>query len=205
MLQRCAPPPNPVAMASSCWTSSEELKALIQEVLLDILATNPDAFPVPPGVTDGSLAPTGYPGEVFSFTVPSASFAGATSGATVAPAVNYITGFSLPPGDWDAQWRLRVDAQSPNGPQAAACWLTLPPVGVLDMMEGQPNIPSLMTPYPGPPGGSAPALGFQPLTIISASYPINIKAALGAVFNMCVWSGVATGTYGFHFWARRRR
>lgn len=201
----CPPPSSPVARASACWDQSQELYALVQKVLLDILATDPDAFPVPPGVTDGSLAAVGYPGEVFDFSVAGVTFAGATTGASAAPQANYVPSFVLPAGDWDAQWRLKVDGQTGGGPQAAACWLTLPPAGVPDMMEGQPNIPGLMTPWPGPPGGPAPALGFQPLTIISASYPVNIKAQLGAVFNMCVWSSIATGTYSFHFWARRRR
>jgi hypothetical protein len=203
MLQRCRPK-GPVAQADACYDQSQAAYDLVLKILQDVLATDPQALPPLPGVVDGSLATPGYPGEVFDYNVASAAFAGATTGTTV-PAVNYITGFSLPPGDWDAQWKLRINAQSGGGPQAAACWLTLPPAGVSDMMEGQPNIPALLTPYPGPPGGPAPTLGQQPLTIISASYPINIAQPLGAVFNMVVWSGVASGTYAFHFWARRRR
>lgn len=208
-LSRCGPQPPvppfcplpaPWQQVGTSWEQSEALYNLVQEVLLDVLATNPEVLPQPPGVTDGSLAKPGYPGEVWS-----SSAAVPFGGANLSPPqVNFaVLPNTLPAGDWDLQVELIVPFLGAGSPQAAALWFPTPlyPGMASDGMVYMPNIPQTTSPYP--PAGFAG----QPMVLVSPTLSVNINQARGIVFNFAVWgtlsfpNGTATAT-GF---ARRVR
>lgn len=191
-------PPNPVDGLATCWDSSQQLYDLMKAVLLDVLATDPQALPQPPGVTNGQPAAAGYPGEVWS-----SSMLGTYSGANLSPPqINYVVlPDVLPAGDWDLQVQVRVNYAGSGSPQAAMLWFPTPlyPGMVNDGMVYLPNIPQAATPYPGVTG--------QPLVLVSPTLSVNINQMRGIVFNFAVWGSVQypTGSYTANGFARRVR
>lgn len=188
-------PKGQIKQMDACWEQSQQLKDLVTSVLLDILATDPQVLPQPPGVTDGSLAKPGYPGEIWKSTV-----SGSYSGANLSPPQLQFAVLPdvLPAGDWDFQYQLLIPYAGTGAPQAAVAWLpNMSAVG--DGMIYMPNIPQATTPYPGATG--------QPMVLTSPLLPININQQRGIVINLAVWGtvGFPTGPFTCNGWARRVR
>lgn len=180
------------------WVTDAQQKEQIEALMLEIYNDDPAAFR-PPAVVNGTPAPPGQVGEIWSGSA-SGTWYGAGS-ASVAPLPNTVLlSPQLPRGDWNVQFQFRLPHLSPSlGVSMAMARLSTPlPVGAFsDMRCSLVTIPNL----------ASPDGGLQPMILTSPTQPLNTPSNATLVLHLYVWPNglMSDGAYDVLAWGRRVR